>query len=288
MATACCVLILVAYNQYTSTKLETAAGKHGFSIFLWEVQTVPLKWMHLLWELYPGNRPTHSERYLIVQEYLQLGRKLEKERSKVENRLLTDSLTEPATITKIVDADLSGLVYQKKILRNRAEEAVEAAVSQAATQNDLGLPFGILFPPTDFRLEEPPLILISSPRNKIVLEGSHLIKNDIDFRDRFRIESKMESDGKTSALVDNLSGLGTYPAFVSDKYDLRYLMRTAAHEWLHNYWIFHTLGRNMWSSADMYTLNETAANIAGNELGDQAFEFLGGDLGEYEYKYSKT
>ena len=72
--------------------------------------------MHLLWELYPGNRPTHSERYLIVQEYLQLGRKLEKERSKIENRLLTDSLTEPATITKIVDADLSGLVYQKKIL----------------------------------------------------------------------------------------------------------------------------------------------------------------------------
>jgi len=288
LVAVCCVLSLVAYNKFTSTKLESAAGAHGFSIFWWEVQTVPLKWMHLLWEMYPGNAPTHSERYLIVQEYLQLSRKLEKESSRVENALLAKGLTEPANITKMIDEDLAELIFQKKVLRNRAEEAVEAAVSEAARQNELGLPFGILFPPTDFRLEDPPLILISSPRHKIVMEGSHLIKNDINFRDRFMIESKAESDGKTSALVDNLSGLGTYPAFVSDKYDLRYLMRTAAHEWLHNYWIFHPLGRNMWSSSDMYTLNETAANIAGNELGDQAFEFLGGDLSEYEYKYSKS
>ena len=284
----CLVVSIVAYGKLTSSKMESAAGSHGFSIFRWELQTVPLKWMHLLWEMYPGNRPSHSERYLIVKEYLQVGKKLTKESSRIETQLIAGGITEPANITEIVDDKVSQLANQKKILRNRAEEAIEAAVSQAATDNGLGLAFGILFPPTDFRLEEPPLILVSSPRNKIRLEESHLIENNIDFEERYLIESRAESDGKTSALVDNLSGLGTYPAFVSDKYDLRYLMRTAAHEWLHNYWIFHPLGRNMWSSPDMYTLNETAANIAGNELGDQAFEFLGGDISEYEYKYSKS
>ena len=101
LVAVCCVLSLVAYNKFTSTKLESAAGAHGFSIFWWEVQTVPLKWMHLLWEMYPGNAPTHSERYLIVQEYLQLSRKLEKESSRVENTLLAKGLTEPTNITKI-------------------------------------------------------------------------------------------------------------------------------------------------------------------------------------------
>ena len=89
LVTLCCIFSLIAYNKYTSTKLESAAGTHGFSIFWWEVQTVPLKWMHLLWEMDPGNTPSHSERYLIVQEYLRLGRVIAKERSGLENKLIT-------------------------------------------------------------------------------------------------------------------------------------------------------------------------------------------------------
>ena len=58
-------------------------------------------------------------------------------------------------------------------------------------------------------------------------------------------------------------------------------MRTAAHEWLHNYWFFKPLGRNMWDSSQMYTLNETAADIAGNEIGQQAFELIHGKSDKY-------
>ncbi|HBF00815.1 MAG TPA: hypothetical protein DDW46_07115 [Dehalococcoidia bacterium] len=71
---------------------------------------------------------------------------------------------------------------------------------------------------------------------------------------------------------------------MSDKDELRQLMRTAAHEWLHNYWILKPLGRNMWSSQNMQILNETAADLAGNELGDEAFEVLGNTtVNSYRY-----
>jgi hypothetical protein len=40
-----------------------------------------------------------------------------------------------------------------------------------------------------------------------------------------------------------------------------------AHEWLHQYFFFHPLGRSYFDSNLTRTLNETAANIGGRELG---------------------
>ena len=44
----------------------------------------------------------------------------------------------------------------------------------------------------------------------------------------------------------------------------------------------------MWNSASMYALNETAADIAGNELGDKAYQRLGGNLKESDLRYGNT
>ena len=88
-----------------------------------------------------------------------------------------------------------------------------------------------------------------------------------------------------SALVDNLAGLSTYPTLVSDFGQLRSVCRTAAHEWLHAYLFIRPLGQNFRGSEEMFTLNETVADIAGRELGDLAFERMGGDLAESASRY---
>tara|TARA_B100001146_G_scaffold80722_1_gene71656 strand:- start:248 stop:1177 length:930 start_codon:yes stop_codon:yes gene_type:complete len=188
------------------------------------------------------------------------------------------------TQTTLKKKEIEYLRRKREALRGRAEEAIESSVSSAARNNNLGLPFGLLIPPTDFRLGDPPHILITSRRDKIELTGSKLIKSDLEWSDRTKIEERAEQYENTSALVDDLAGLGTYPAIVSDKDELRQLMRTAAHEWLHNYWILKPLGRNMWSSQNMQILNETAADLAGNELGDEAFKVLGNTtVNSYRY-----
>ena len=45
-----------------------------------------------------------------------------------------------------------------------------------------------------------------------------------------------------------------------------------AHEWFHHYLVFYPLGRNYWSSGEMVTINETVANIAGDEVGNAVYE----------------
>ena len=278
-------------DYFRQSKLEHASRNHSFSIFWWEVRHIPSKWVHLLWEMFPGNKPTDAERKLIVQDYLQSVRRLDKERARVEGSHFAGSVAGSSATKKAtenISNDLEVFEREKESLRGKAEEAVEAVISDVVRTEGLGFPLGILFPPTDFRFDKPPLILVTSPRNVIRLEGTRLIQNDIKMITRSEIEQRIESDGITSALVDDLAGLGTYPAFVSDRYELRQLTRTAAHEWLHNYWIFRPLGRSMWDSSDMYTLNETAADIAGNELGDLAYQRLGGNLEASDLRYGNT
>ena len=280
------ILLSTRNDEYHFTQADYAAGSHSFSIVQWELRHIPLKWTHLLWELYPGNKPDDFERNAIVHEYLSTTLQLEKEQ---------DNLTDVATATHLLDSasknyidlknkEIVRLSRKREQLRGRAEEAIESAVSTAANNHGLGLTFGILLPPTEFRLGDPPHILITSRRDKIAMSGSKLINPKLEWSERAEIENRAELYENTSALVDDLAGLGTYPAIVSDKDSLRRIMRTAAHEWLHNYWILKPLGRNMWDSQNMQILNETAADLVGNELGDEAFIILGNDI-ENAYKY---
>ena len=85
--------------------------------------------------------------------------------------------------------------------------------------------------------------------------------------------------------MGNLAGLSTYPTLVTDTDSLRSVLRTAAHEWLHVYWFFRPFGQAFWLSEEMATLNETAADIAGRELGDATFVRMGGDLDENARRY---
>jgi hypothetical protein len=280
------VLLSTRIDEYHFTQSDYAAGSHSFSIVQWELRHLPLKWTHLLWELYPGNKPVDFERNSLVHEYLSTTLQLQKEQ---------DNLADAATTTPLIDSasknyiDLKNkevvrLSRKREELRGRAEEAIESAVSRAANNHGLGFTFGILLPPTDFRLGDPPHLLIISRRDKIVMSDSKLINPNLKWSERAEIENRAELYENTSALVDDLAGLGTYPAIVSDKDSLRQIMRTAAHEWLHNYWIMKPLGRNMWNSQNMQILNETAADLVGNELGDEAFTILGNDI-EDAYKY---
>ena len=75
---------------------------------------------------------------------------------------------------------------------------------------------------------------------------------------------------------------------MNDLYTTRTIVRTVAHEWLHSYWFFHPFGRNYFASDEMTTLNETAATLAGNEIGDIAFQRMGGDLSENARRYEAS
>ncbi len=67
------------------SNIDLAVGKHSFSITYWEITNISKKWLHLAWELFPGNKPTDEERIEIVNEYLEVTRMLLKETALLEN-----------------------------------------------------------------------------------------------------------------------------------------------------------------------------------------------------------
>ena len=101
-----------------------------------------------------------------------------------------------------------------------------------------------------------------------IREGEARDLGDLATDDRVRLESEAESDGETSALVVDIGAIAMYPAIIPPRTDYRSTLRTIAHEWVHHYLYFTPLGRSFYDSDRLVTLNETVANVAGDELGD--------------------
>ena len=283
------VLLLLRADTFALTPARATASAHLFSLIQWEVTNLPSKWLHLLWNTLPGRKPPREKRLELLQEYLALARKVQKEEDRLEGVYFRRSTTLVGGATKekapASDEYLNELLEAKEKLRAEAEEAIEAELSAVLIDEGFGFRLGLLFPPVDLRFEEPPTILVISPRDRLLYQEGVILSPDMPVLERDRLEKEILQRHDLSALVDNLAGLGTYPSIVSDLYPLRTVLQTAAHEWLHHYLFFRPMGRNFRSSAAMFTLNETAADLAGRELGDTTFVRVGGDLSVSSSRY---
>lgn len=129
------------------------------------------------------------------------------------------------------------------------------------------------FPPLNFKLEKPPYLLVISPRERIETIRTTLLRQDITVPEMEEIEAGVDGLG-VSSLVVELGGLGaTYPTLVTSGASLRFVLDTAAHEWLHQYLVFRPLGfrylldmTGLVRNYEIATMNETVADIVGREI----------------------
>ena len=283
------VLLVPRTGDFRITPVELIAFEHLFSLVEWEAVNFPRKWLHMLTNLVPGSKPSREERIAIIDQYLQVVRRAHKEERRIEGAAQLRSFrgsTSAAKEGEVSDEFLQELLAQKSALQSEAEESVEAEIS--AVLGNLGLQsrFGLMWPPVDIRFLDPPTLLVVSPRHEITMTGAVFLDPDIEPFERDEIEGQVLDDLDFIAYVDDLAGLATFPNMVSDIHTTRTVMRTAAHEWMHSYWFFQLFGSNYFASDEMTTLNETAATLAGNEIGDIAFERMGGDLDENARRYA--
>ena len=101
-----------------------------------------------------------------------------------------------------------------------------------------------MFPPVDVRLEAPPMVLVTSPRDRIERLDDVLLQADIAIESREELEERVTEKLGLSSLVLEVGGVATYPASVHHGADLRYTLRLAAHEWVHHHLFLKPLGRN--------------------------------------------
>ena len=160
--------------------------------------------------------------------------------------------------------------------RKRAELLLERRLSRAVSELQLDTPlplFGrvrVVWPPIDVDLSEPFHVLAVSPRDEVRMVRSVLLTSDVPREDYERIEATVEADGRWSAWVGRVGGVALYPASVVSSRDYLGTLQIMAHEWTHHYLGFYPLGLAYGRGSDMRTINETVADIVGDELGEVA------------------
>jgi hypothetical protein len=159
-------------------------------------------------------------------------------------------------------------------LENRVERILEGRLT--AVVKDLGLTRNaiddVVWPPVSIEFQDPPSVLVRSPRSEIRKESEDLLQATLPIERVQQIEQKAEADGETSALVVRIGAIAMYPAIIPASSDYHGTLQTIAHEWLHHYLYFAPLGRRYYDSGKLTTLNETVANIGGAEIGDIMYE----------------
>jgi hypothetical protein len=164
-------------------------------------------------------------------------------------------------------------------LENEVERIVEGRID--AVLRDLGLNARIplprtTFPPVDVELAISPQVLVTSPRDVIERRGAELLRPDLTLERAVTLEAQtIAGDPDLSALVVPSGGVATYPAIVSDRSSYGGVLRTSAHEWVHHYLSFYPLGFNYFRDGDLRTINETVADIVGDEVASIVLERWG-------------
>ena len=268
--------ILPASDQAPKpTVWDEIAGPYVFSISGWEFGNFFNKWGYSLEQFFIPGKLTQQESVERVEDYLSLAQNASSLEDTI-NRDKAEGDTSPADL-KSLEAQLAQLKSQEHSLQDQVEAIVEGQISSILTDQGLAKTIdfigkvNFLFPPVDFEFEQEPYVLIISPRDKIELTKTVLLVPDLSLEQMEDMENKVAGIDM-SGLVESVGGVATYPSMITQDVSLQYLLSTVAHEWLHHYFYFHPLGRNYYANSDMASINETAADLGGDEIGQLVYQ----------------
>ena len=260
---SCLVLIPINFSGGQTVSHVISHEKH--SLLLWELKFLPKKILYSISEIiFPfDNKNIQIKKSIeIINDYIEINEQVRKYNREYEYTIISNINVETNDDRKEKIQVYINQLEQKQLV---TENALEEIVSKAIKKHDISIFPKILFPPVLISLEQPPSLLILSPRNEIKLDKTILLKSNNSIPDKYEIEETIEDIENKSALITDIGGLSTFPAIVKVK-NLESTLNTTAHEWFHNYMIFKPLGRSYFINDKLKTINETAASIFGNEI----------------------
>lgn len=268
------VVLLTTGDALRLNPAERVAAPYLYSVAQWEAGNFLSKWVHRLSRALPWNSLSREERRQRVRDFFALGEMYRRLESQKE-RLAAEGGPDTAQRVMEVERGAAAIGSKRRRLRDDVEELLESAISSVARDEGLGLWLGLIWPPVDFRLSDPPKVLVTSPRDRIARTHSVLLRSGVTVARSEEMEARILKEQDLAALVTGIGGLATYPASIENDQSLRATLELAAHEWLHHYFAFRPLGWYMFESDDMQVLNETVANLVAKELSERALSVLG-------------
>ncbi len=202
----------------------------------------------------------------VVRAYFDLRRQLEQVEGDIARQYADPSVTDPAAATAGLSGQQSVLRGQLQRLQPLAEAILQEQLSVILAEQGL-VTGGQPIPPVAFHLTQLPYAVIVSPRAVIRQDANLDVSGDLTLPKQVALEDQIAGDLDVSTLIVPLGGIGTYPTMIGESSDLNWITSVVAHEWLHNYLTLRPLGINYMASPELRTMNETTAELMGDELG---------------------
>ena len=210
-------------------------------------------------------------RHKLVLDYLNLVDQINQAERLLNEIYANPEISDPEKAAFAVRGVLDTLTARRSRLAPLAESVLQDQIGE--TVDELGLTLGGQpIPPVLYHSTPLPTALIVSPRDEIRQDANISLQSELSADERTALEDQIDSALDVSSLIVNIGGIGVYPTMVMQTSNLNFLAEVVAHEWVHNFLTLRPLGINYLTSPELRTMNETAASIAGNEIGALVIE----------------
>ena len=267
-------------------EIARIAAPYEFNILSWEFSTLG----DALEELVSPDSEAGAEAMAVVEAYFARVEEINSLRTHIS--AVDNTGGEAETLA----GELEELIRLNNGISGHVESTIEGQLRELLADFGIKHPWqrwfgvGISFPPVNFQIEEPPHLLVISPRERIDTIREVTLLPGMTVDDMEAVEEEADGLG-VSSLVVALGGFaGTYPTIVTSNSSLEFALATAAEEWAHQYLTFRPLGfrylldtTGIARNYEVATLNETAAGMVGDELAALILKkYYGRDLPEPE------
>jgi hypothetical protein len=261
-------------DQRSVSAVSSASSQYDYRLISWEFENVLDKWGHRLWTVLPWTPTSETDRREALDRYVVLVDELRVAKDELV-RVTAANGDDGQTVSYAQDA-FDRLIGERDGLRDGVEEYLEQIIAETVGSPEVGLAGAFVWPPVDFRIDDPPKLLVTSPRDEIDRIEDALIDPNVSVDVMSRIEAELLDSHDLSAIVIQTGGLASYPNVIPTR-NLKRLVDVGTHEWLHAYLVFHPLGRAYFDGGEIRSMNETLADIFGREVGLMVYSQVTGE-----------
>jgi len=256
--------------RYFDYRLGALVGAQVFNFLRWEVGAVTDKLAGRSAALRARDL-SPAERDRLLGEYFALAERLGQLQDEIQRLHGGGESLDSARLKSLQD-ELAQVRARHTALENQVEAIIAGQIETVLAEQEFTAPvvlrwLGDSFPPVEFEFDRLPLYLIISPREKIELQKGIYLRADLSLQQIEALEAQIDRLGVSSYIM-GIGGVSTYPSMLFETAPFEFAIFASAHEWFHDYLGLRPLGWSYKQSGDLAAINETVADIAGNEIGD--------------------